>query len=260
MEYVDGEDLASLLRRIGRLPADKAIEIARQLCAGLAAAHDAGVLHRDLKPANVMIDGRGRARITDFGLAGLARRAGDSDATSSPARRPTWRRSSSPGRARHARSDIYALGLVLYELFTGQARVRGAPRSPSLRRASRRVRPVAVDSSDRTSTRPVERVILRCLETRSRAAVRARPSRSRRRFRAAIRSRRRSPRARRRRPRWWPRPAPLARSPMQSSYHSSRRSLSACSRACGSADRTFMVGGLSSPLSPEVLAQRHANT
>lgn len=59
MEYVDGEDLGSLLRRIGRLPADKGVEIARRLCAGLAAAHDKGVLHRDLKPANIMIDGRG---------------------------------------------------------------------------------------------------------------------------------------------------------------------------------------------------------
>src|SRR5437879_8478203 len=72
MEYVDGEDLASLLRRIGRLPADKAVDIARQLCAGLAAAHERGVLHRDLKPDNVMLDGRGKVRITDFGLAGLA--------------------------------------------------------------------------------------------------------------------------------------------------------------------------------------------
>ena len=71
MEYVDGEDLHSLLRRIGRLPSDKAIEIARKLCAGLAAAHDQGVLHRDLKPANIMIDGRGQVLITDFGLAGL---------------------------------------------------------------------------------------------------------------------------------------------------------------------------------------------
>ena len=72
MEYVDGEDLGSLLRRIGRLPSDKAIQIARQLCAGLAAAHAKGVLHRDLKPANVMLNGRGDVVITDFGLAALA--------------------------------------------------------------------------------------------------------------------------------------------------------------------------------------------
>src|SRR3954467_731388 len=71
MEYVDGEDLASLLRRIGRLPQDKAVEIARQICAGLAAAHERGVLHRDLKPANIMLDGSGRVRIMDFSLAAV---------------------------------------------------------------------------------------------------------------------------------------------------------------------------------------------
>src|SRR6185436_12172095 len=80
MEYVDGEDLASLLRRIGRFPQDKAVEVARQICAGLAAAHDRGVLHRDLKPANVMIDGRGTARLTDFGLAALVEDARNLDA------------------------------------------------------------------------------------------------------------------------------------------------------------------------------------
>ena len=69
MEYVDGEDLGSLLRRIGRLPYDKALEIARKLCAGLAAAHGKGVLHRDLKPANVMLNGEGEVVIMDFGLA-----------------------------------------------------------------------------------------------------------------------------------------------------------------------------------------------
>ncbi len=72
MEYIKGEELSSLLRRIGRLPVDKAVQISRQVCAGLAAAHDSGVLHRDLKPANVMIDGDGNARILDFGLAGLS--------------------------------------------------------------------------------------------------------------------------------------------------------------------------------------------
>src|SRR5215471_8238039 len=71
MEFVDGEDLASLLRRIGRLPVDKALQTARKLCAGLAAAHERGVLHRDLKPANIMIDSRGQVVIMDFGLAGL---------------------------------------------------------------------------------------------------------------------------------------------------------------------------------------------
>jgi len=69
MEFIKGEELSSLLHRIGRLPSDKAIQIARQICAGLAAAHDVGVLHRDLKPSNVMIDEHGNARITDFGLA-----------------------------------------------------------------------------------------------------------------------------------------------------------------------------------------------
>src|SRR4029453_11601204 len=95
MEYVDGEDLASLLRRIGRLSPDKAVEIVRQVCAGLAAAHDRGVLHRDLKPANVMLDGRGKVRITDFGLASFA------DAVATAAADPVLasQQSATPGRA-----------------------------------------------------------------------------------------------------------------------------------------------------------------
>ncbi len=76
MEFVRGEELSSLLKRIGRLPQDKAIDVARQLCAGLAAVHERGVLHRDLKPANIMLDEHGEVRITDFGIAALARRVG----------------------------------------------------------------------------------------------------------------------------------------------------------------------------------------
>src|SRR5437870_7893497 len=112
MEYVDGEDLGSLLRRIGRLPPDKALEVARQLCAGLAAAHERGVVHRDLKPANVMLDGRGRVRITDFGLAGLAAEIAGADVGSGT---PAYMApEQSTGREVTPRSDVYALGLVLY--------------------------------------------------------------------------------------------------------------------------------------------------
>ena len=116
MEYVDGEDLASLLRRIGRLPEDKGLELARQLCAGLAAAHERGVLHRDLKPANVMLDGNGEVRITDFGLAEVS---GSTDQM--PAGTPGYMAPEQlAGQPAAIQSDLYALGLVLYEIFTGR--------------------------------------------------------------------------------------------------------------------------------------------
>jgi serine/threonine-protein kinase len=115
MEYVDGEDLASSLRRIGRFAEDKAVEIARQLCAGLAAAHDRGVLHRDLKPANVMLDDAGKVRLMDFGLAAVG--AVEDIRAGTPAYMAPEQLL---GREVTARSDIYALGLVIYELFTGR--------------------------------------------------------------------------------------------------------------------------------------------
>ena len=118
MEYVDGEDLASLLRRIGRLPQDKALDIARQLCAGLAAAHTKGVLHRDLKPANIMLDGRGQVVITDFGLAGVAEQIQGAEVRSGT---PAYMAPEQlAGKEVSVRSDIYSLGLVFYEIFTGK--------------------------------------------------------------------------------------------------------------------------------------------
>ena len=118
MEYVDGEDLASLLRRIGRVSGEKSLEIARQLCLGLGAVHAQGVLHRDLKPANVMIDGRGKVRITDFGIASLAAHGGgDHPMAGTPAYlAPEIFQGGKPS----IRSDLYSLGVVLYELVTGQ--------------------------------------------------------------------------------------------------------------------------------------------
>ncbi len=123
MEFVDGENLASLIHRIGRLPSDKALAIANQIAAGLGAAHAKGVLHRDLKPANVMLDADGNVRLTDFGLAALAEAIDDSDVRSGT---PAYM---SPeqfeGREVTVRSDVYALGLVLYELFTGRRAFSG---------------------------------------------------------------------------------------------------------------------------------------
>jgi serine/threonine-protein kinase len=153
MEYVDGEDLASLLKRVGRLAGDRALEIARELCAGIAAAHASGVIHRDLKPANVMIDRRGRARITDFGLARLGE---DRTAAGEIAGTPAYMAPEQlAGIGASVRSDLYALGLVLYELFTGH------------RVSARRETPVVPPRELVPELDPaVERAILSCLMVR----------------------------------------------------------------------------------------------
>ena len=166
MEYIDGEDLASLLRRIGRLPADKALDIARQMCAGLAAAHDRGVLHRDLKPANVMLDGRGRVRITDFGLAVAADAAGlDADVSGTPAYMAPEQLA---GKGASVRSDIYALGLVLYELYTGK-RAFTAASLAELRARKEQEMPPAPSELIKDMDPAVERVILRAIARDPRA-------------------------------------------------------------------------------------------
>src|SRR5437773_1903885 len=170
MEYVDGEDLASLLRRIGRLPPDKAVEIARELCAGLAAAHDKGVLHRDLKPSNVMIDGRGRAKITDFGLAvGVEDDKGGAEVSGTPAYMAPEQLA---GRGATIQSDIYALGLVLYEVFTGRKAFDAVTFADWKRKHSEE--PPTAPSTVTPGLDPVvERVILRCLEKDPKARPRS---------------------------------------------------------------------------------------
>jgi protein kinase-like protein len=161
MEFIDGEDLSSLLRRIGRLPGDKAVEIARHICAGLAAAHDNGVVHRDLKPANIMIDGRGRARITDFGVAVVAQELrGDEVTAGTPAYMAPEQLT---GKEVTHRSDIYSLGLVLYELFTGK-RVFDANNLPELIKLHEQTTPTTPSSHVKDIDPLVEKVILRCLE------------------------------------------------------------------------------------------------
>jgi serine/threonine-protein kinase len=160
MEYVDGEDLATLLKRIGRLPPAKALEIARQLCAGLAAAHDKGVLHRDMKPSNIMLDGQGRARITDFGLAVRGDESDEGRIIGTPAYMSPEQLA---GRPATVKSDLYALGLVLYEIFTGKKAFEAATLA-ELKRKHAQELPTAPSSHIADVDPAVERVILRCLE------------------------------------------------------------------------------------------------
>jgi serine/threonine-protein kinase len=159
MEYVDGEDLRTLLRRIGRLPPAKAIEISLQLCAGLAAAHDKGVLHRDLKPANVMIDGHGRVRIADFGLA-VASEDAVGGVEGTPAYMAPEQLARNPATVQ---TDIYALGLVLYEIFTG-TRAFEAKGLDEWLKVHTETPPTAPSHHTRDLDPATERVILRCLE------------------------------------------------------------------------------------------------
>ena len=159
MEYVDGEDLASLLRRIGRVPTDKALEIARKICAGLAAAHDKGVLHRDLKPANVMLDGRGNALIADFGLAAMGQVQAHEIRHGTPAYMAPEQLT---GKEVTVKSDIYALGLLLYEIFTGKRAFEAASLG-ELIKLEEGTPPASLVTLVKEIDPAIERVILRCL-------------------------------------------------------------------------------------------------
>jgi tetratricopeptide (TPR) repeat protein len=132
MPYIQGDDLATVLRRDGKLPIGRALRLAREIAGGLEAAHDAGVVHRDLKPANIMISGGGdeqHALITDFGISASADEAADGRIVGtleymSPEQ--------GLGQNVDLRSDLYAFGLILYEMLAGR-------RSPRIQTAEERI-------------------------------------------------------------------------------------------------------------------------
>ncbi len=161
MEYVDGEDLASLYHRIGRMPVERALDVARQICLGLAVAHSKNVLHRDLKPPNIMIDGQGQVRVTDFGVAAMAHEIPDSDIRTGTAAYMAPEQIT--GRGVSVQSDIYSLGLVLFELFTGH-KAFDAETIDEFAELHQNAQPPVPSQFVRDIPPEVERIILQCLE------------------------------------------------------------------------------------------------
>jgi serine/threonine protein kinase/CheY-like chemotaxis protein/Tfp pilus assembly protein PilF len=125
MEYVPGEDLKSLLIKTGQLTVEKTISIARQVCEGLAEAHRIGVVHRDLKPQNIMIDKEENSRIMDFGIARSLRMKGITEAGTIVGTPEYMSPEQVEGQETDQRSDIYSLGVILYEMIAGKVPFEG---------------------------------------------------------------------------------------------------------------------------------------
>jgi serine/threonine protein kinase len=125
MEYVSGEDLKSTLRRVGQLGAGKAVYIAKQVLEGLTEAHKLGVVHRDLKPQNIMIDKKGHAHIMDFGIARSLKTKGVTTAGMMIGTPDYMSPEQVDGLEVDPRSDIYAMGVILYEMLIGDVPFEG---------------------------------------------------------------------------------------------------------------------------------------
>jgi serine/threonine protein kinase len=162
MEYVEGEDLGRLVKRVGRLPSAQAVMLARDICAGVQALHDAGIVHRDLKPANVMVDPRGRGRLTDFGLAASLDEPDPGERLSGT---PLYMAPEQFSGAPSTRvTDIYALGLVLWEIFAGQRAIEASTLEGvyAFHGGGGRVPRLAAVVPDIAA--PIEDVVARCLD------------------------------------------------------------------------------------------------
>jgi serine/threonine protein kinase len=145
MEYVDGEDLRTILRRQGKFPPAEAIAVVEQVCRALDTAHSEGVIHRDLKPQNIMRDQHGRIVVMDFGLA---RSLGESGMTQTGAIVGTMEYMSpeqAMGSALDQRSDIFSVGLIFFELLTGKAPYQADTAIASLMKRTREEAQSAAD-------------------------------------------------------------------------------------------------------------------
>jgi len=162
MEFVEGESLRSVLNRFGGLPVRKAIDLAQQICSGLQEAHAQGIVHRDLKPENVMIDAQGNVKIMDFGIA-RSMEAG-TRLTGSMVGTPAYMAPEQvAGKPVDYRTDVYSLGLILYEVFTGAPAFQ-AENAVAVALKQMREAPVAPHEIEPAIPVAIERAILKCIE------------------------------------------------------------------------------------------------
>lgn len=162
MEFVEGESLRRVLSRFGNLGARGGTRIAQQICAGLREAHAQGIVHRDLKPENVMVDREGNIKVMDFGIA-RSLEAGTMTATGIMGTPAYMAPEQAEGKAVDSRADLYALGLILYELFTGSTAFRGdTPMAVALKQIHET--PPAPREVEPALPAHVEKAILKCLE------------------------------------------------------------------------------------------------
>ena len=162
MEFVEGESLRSVLNRFGGLPQRKAIDLALQICSGLKEAHAQGIVHRDLKPENIMIDANGNVKIMDFGIArsmeAVTRMTGSLVGT------PQYMAPEQVGgKPIDYRTDIYSLGLMLYEMFTGTPAFQ-ADNPVAVALKQMREEPTPPHDIDPSIPAWIERAILKCIE------------------------------------------------------------------------------------------------
>ena len=163
MEYVPGEDLKSMIGMIGQFSAGKTIYVAKQLCEGLAEAHRMGVVHRDLKPQNIMIDREGNARIMDFGIARSLRTKGITEAGVMIGTPEYMSPEQVDAKEVDNRSDIYSLGVILYEMVTGRVPFPGeTPLSIAVKHKTEQPRNPREFNAQ--IPEDLSRMIMRCME------------------------------------------------------------------------------------------------